>query len=253
MHRVFGSVVVRFIYLIHLTTAIFLRTPVKYEQNMKDSLAQPRNTNDFYLDGDPLRWVDESILEAICDRAQGKKLLDLGCGVGGYSRMLMDKGFEVIALDVNEQYVSIARSIGVDARVYDGHRLPIDASSVDSTFLMEVLEHVPDCKALLREIRHVTRNNVIATVPNNTQRLNGHIAWSHMLDVDHKNFFSEETLEELLKSEFRVVDIRQILPVDSFLAQDLLPYKLFRVYDKLLRIGLVRPRLFYRLLADAKC
>ena len=46
--------------------------------------------------------------------------------------------------DVVPEYVERARSIGVDARVYDGERVPLEDDSVDTVILLEVLEHLED-------------------------------------------------------------------------------------------------------------
>ena len=45
----------------------------------------------------------------------GPRVLDLGCGLGGYSKALAERGFDVRALDVSAEYVERARGLGVAA------------------------------------------------------------------------------------------------------------------------------------------
>ena len=89
-------------------------------------------------------------------------------------------------------YVERARALGVDApTLYDGVRLPLDDDAVDTVFLLEVLEHLEDPAALLREARRVARRNVLVTTPNCTQSFGRvPVEFSHMLDVDHRQFFT---------------------------------------------------------------
>jgi len=59
-----------------------------------------RNTNDWYEDRDPLSVVDDELID-ILHRAAGGRVLDLGCGLGGYSARLRAFGHACVGLDVN--------------------------------------------------------------------------------------------------------------------------------------------------------
>jgi hypothetical protein len=45
-------------------------------------------------------------------------VLDLGCGLGGYSKVLAERGFHVSAFDVVREYVERACALGVPAELY---------------------------------------------------------------------------------------------------------------------------------------
>jgi SAM-dependent methyltransferase len=210
-----------------------------------------RDANEWYLDVDPLAVVDDTLLGFV-DEHGGHELLDLGCGLGGYAHLLVRRGHSVKALDVNPEYVRVARELGVDAETFDGASIPLPDDAVDTVFMIEVLEHIPAPEKILTELRRVARRNVIITVPNNTESFTAPVEWSHMLEVDHKNFFTRDSLAALLRPTFRTVEVAEVAPVDGTLARDLLPRWLWVVHRALAKVGLVRDRYFFRLIAEAQ-
>lgn len=208
-----------------------------------------RDTNDWYETKDPLSVVDWSLVEAVHGHA-GSAVLDVGCGLGGYSAALKGLGHTCVGVDINPRYVETACGIGVDARVYDGLRLPFANRSFQTSFAIEVLEHVPDPGSLVAEAARVSSDGFLATVPNCSQDFGGAgVVFDHMLDADHRNFFTRESLARLLRPFFAEVDVREIVPVNAELARVLLPRPAARVYRYLLRQGWLRPTHYFRLLA----
>ena len=207
----------------------------------------PRDTRSWYRDADPMEQVDAALVEFVREHA-GRSLLDLGCGLGGYSKVLADHGLEVKALDVVPEYVERARSIGVDAELYDGERVPMADGCVDTVILLEVVEHLDDPARLLREARRVARPGVLVTTPNCTQDFGeAPVEFSHMLDVDHKQFFTESSLRALLDEVFGSSVVEQSAPIDRHLAGKVLPPPLRQLHRWLDSAGLVKPRFFFRL------
>ena len=183
----------------------------------------PRDTRSWYRDADALEQVDEALVD-FAARHAGQRILDLGCGLGGYSKRLGERGFEVRALDVVPDYVERARALGVAAELYDGERLPLDDGAVDTVILIEVIEHLEDPAALLREARRVAARNVLLSTPNCTQDFGPvPIEFSHMLDVDHRQFFTVASLTGLLDEVFGSCVVEQVAPIDRDLAGLLLP------------------------------
>jgi SAM-dependent methyltransferase len=207
----------------------------------------PRDTRSWYRDADAMEQVDHALVDFVAEHASGT-ILDLGCGLGGYSKALSDRGFDVVAYDVVPEYVERARALGVRAERYDGVRLPLPDDAVDTVFLLEVIEHLEDPAPLLREARRVARGDVLVTTPNCTQSFGRvPIEFSHMLDVDHRQYFTEDSLRELLDGVFGSSVVEQVAPLDRALAGLVLPRVLRPLYRWLDRRGLVRPRYFFRL------
>jgi 2-polyprenyl-3-methyl-5-hydroxy-6-metoxy-1,4-benzoquinol methylase len=212
----------------------------------------PRDSRSWYLDVDPMSQVDHALVDFVHEHG-GHRLLDLGCGTGGYAKVLAERGHEVLALDVNPDYVRVARELGVQADVYDGGALPLADGAVDSVVLLEVLEHLERPAELLAEARRVASLNVLASTPNCTQRFDPvPIEFSHMLDVDHRQRFTLHSLGELFGSVFDEYTVEQAAPLDSMIAALVIARPLRPLQRALERLGLARPRFWSRLLAQGR-
>ena len=85
-----------------------------------------------------------------------RRVLEVGPGPGELSaRMTAELGAEVVALDVSERMVELARRRGVDARVGDVQSLPFEDGSFDTVVAAWMLYHVPDLDRGLAEIARV--------------------------------------------------------------------------------------------------
>ena len=81
------------------------------------------------VEGDDAREVTFQTIAATHPR----RLLEVGSGPGELSaRIMAELGAEVIALDVSERMVELARGRGVDARVGDVQELPFADASFDT-------------------------------------------------------------------------------------------------------------------------
>jgi len=211
----------------------------------------PRDSRSWYLGADPLEQVDRRLVDFV-DAHAGQRVLDLGCGLGGYSLALSERGHDVRALDVSEEYVKRAGELGVDAATYDGEHIPLGDGSVDTVMLIEVLEHLEEPGRLLAEAHRVARDGVVVSTPNCTQSFDpAPVEFSHMLDVDHRQQFTRGSLEELLKGAFGSAVVEQAAPVDAQLAGMVAPRPLRPLARGLFRFGIARPRYYSRLLGRA--
>jgi 2-polyprenyl-6-hydroxyphenyl methylase / 3-demethylubiquinone-9 3-methyltransferase len=87
---------------------------------------------------------------------EGLRLLDIGCGAGLVAEPLAKMGFTVTGIDLAEENIAVARhhaeaqGVSVDYRASALETLPLDAP-FDAITLLEVVEHVPDVGAFVRE------------------------------------------------------------------------------------------------------
>jgi SAM-dependent methyltransferase len=85
----------------------------------------------------------------------GSRVLDFGAGTGEQARILTEKGFDVVAIDLGDS--SLARDRVYPVTDYDGRTIPLPDASVDVIFSSNVLEHVEDLPPAFREFRRVLK------------------------------------------------------------------------------------------------
>jgi ubiquinone/menaquinone biosynthesis C-methylase UbiE len=213
------------------------------------------NRDNIYRDSKKLyseicenRILSRDIVD-FCRRYAGKKILDFGCATGDYCLELKRLGFKCIGVDINEDYVKIARDKGVEA-YFVKDKLPFDDKSFDTVIMIEVLEHVSNPAEILQEIKRVTRKNVCLTVPNNTQfyKLKQfNLTYEHMLEGDHVNFFTKESLSNLLSKHYNKYYVKEEEPI---YAHGLLPWYIRKPISLAIRVGLIKPLVYFRLYAE---
>lgn len=99
-------------------------------------------------------------------------ILDLGCGTGGHTVRLAERGSRVVGIDLTRGGVRAARerckAKGRDCLfiVGDAENIPLRADAVDVAWTSLLLHHFPKLDKLPAELARVTRSRVVAFEPN---------------------------------------------------------------------------------------
>ena len=98
----------------------------------------------------------------------GARALDVGCGVGQVVARLTEAGYEAYGVDVSEPNIDRARKTSSRCQFYDGKKLPFGDAFFASVGALNVLEHVDEPEAFIRELVRVTELNgrIVLSSPN---------------------------------------------------------------------------------------
>src|SRR5215208_5908063 len=100
--------------------------------------------------------------------ADRPSILDVGCGIGQYSRM---PARQYTGIDLNAQYIEYAqrqsRDLSRSFRCVDGRTLAHEGSRFDLVLMVDLLHHLPeaDCIALLQVASRIARRGVLSFEP----------------------------------------------------------------------------------------
>jgi SAM-dependent methyltransferase len=106
--------------------------------------------------------------ETLMPDTPGARALDVGCGVGQVVARLQDAGFEAHGVDVSQPNIERAKKVSDRCRLYDGKKLPFPDEHFASAGALNVLEHVDEPEAFIREIVRVVEpgGKVVLSSPN---------------------------------------------------------------------------------------
>ncbi len=170
----------------------------------------------IYGVGPPGRVADPNSIELT--KALPGPVLDFGCGSGALVAELHALGTPAHGLELERPPIveSIPTALRPSITLYDGNfPSPFETGAFASVFCSEVLEHIPDFEAGVREITRLARQEVIITVPDAGAIPLGFrhavVPW-HLLEASHFNFFNQSSLAALLQPHFAKVEFSRMCP-----------------------------------------
>lgn len=182
--------------------------------------------------------VFHGALDRLAGQVQGRRLLDLGGGVGHFARCALDRGWDAWSVDV-----SPAASAAAGARIGPERALPAVPDALAGTFdvvtLWCVVAHLADPRRILDEAVHALRpgGRLFLTTPNfRFQSAYARVlaASGRSLDFaahDHVAHFTPRSLRLLLEQHgfdvrpFTYVGVTEDCLLDRRLASALVPAK----------------------------
>lgn len=143
-----------------------------------------------------------SLLDGFEPQRRTNRLLDVGCGVGDFARVALDRGWEAHGVEFDATARAICESKGVPTT-----QGPLDPSdhppgSFDVITLFEVLEHLVDPAQEMRNVAGLLRpgGHLYLTTPNFaslSRRILGP-RWRVVQYPEHLGYFKPATIDELL-------------------------------------------------------
>ena len=129
----------------------------QYEKHHRER----RDEGDFVFVPERIPFFQEAI-------GRGRRVLDLGCRSGAFTRHFLD-GNEVVGLDVDRVALEKAAELGIEPVIANVEEpLPFDDASFDAVVAGELFEHLRFPEGVVGEVRRVLRAGgvLVGSVPN---------------------------------------------------------------------------------------
>jgi ubiquinone/menaquinone biosynthesis C-methylase UbiE len=139
----------------------------------------------------------------------GMKVVDVGCGDGGYSRFCAENGADVTAVDAQEEKVR-----GLEASLADGAQgtlkgivsecnpIPLPDGYADLVICTEVLEHVKSPPEFVEELSRITKpeGRLLLTVPDERSEklIQGVAPDGYFTEPNHIRIFTPDKFTRLV-------------------------------------------------------
>jgi 2-polyprenyl-3-methyl-5-hydroxy-6-metoxy-1,4-benzoquinol methylase len=131
----------------------------------------------------------------ILDMVEGKNILDVGCGACTLSKILVEKSYNVTAIDDDEKAIEIAKKKGIRGFKADIISWKTN-TKFDCVIASDVLEHIDDDKLVMRKIRAMLKPGgcLILNVPSYK-----FLFGKHDIYLGHKRRYSDDELKTKLE------------------------------------------------------
>ncbi|MHC1635416.1 MAG: class I SAM-dependent methyltransferase [Candidatus Methanospirareceae archaeon] len=151
---------------------------------------------------------------------RGKKILDIGCGEGYVSSVLVEDN-EVYGLEISEVAVEKAREKGIKALFSNLEHIPFPDKSFDVVLALDILEHLFDPIFVLREANRVLKDDgiLLISIPN-AANIYSRLVFLFTGEIKDAAEVSEKRTPEFMFSEhirfFSAKKIRKALQLTNF-------------------------------------
>jgi SAM-dependent methyltransferase len=168
---------------------------------------------------------------ALLGEVAGKKVLDVGCGEGGYTRILASKGAQVTGIDGSAKLIDIAKrraekeNLTITHEVRNANSLyGIEDSSFDIVLAAMSLMDVEDYSGAVAEIYRVLRKGgeFLMSITHPCFMGRGSRWWRNADgEIDHyaiNNYMNSEAWEEFVTDRFSKPVLFRHMPLESFIS-----------------------------------
>jgi SAM-dependent methyltransferase len=155
------------------------------------------------------------------------KILDVGCNSGVAVGILQERGYDAYGTDLDEGAIAAGTARGIkNLKVATGNRQPFDDATFDVVLALDVIEHIDDDHAAVREMKRVLKPGGIMIIKVPAFKF----LWGLQDEVaHHKRRYTKESLAHVLTSEG--LELKRTTYFNTFL---FMPITAVRMLQKLI-------------------
>jgi 2-polyprenyl-3-methyl-5-hydroxy-6-metoxy-1,4-benzoquinol methylase len=163
------------------------------------------------------RWMSGTDNQGHYLARTGQHVLDIGSGSCLSLLELRNLGIKGSGVEADPNVEAIAKKYNLNVHIGSIHDTPFSGQRYDLITLNQVIEHVPDPRALLRTIsgRLTSDGRVALSFPNASslqRRLSG-VRWINWHVPYHQHHFNRRSFKQLSQSEgYCIVSVRSVTP-----------------------------------------
>ncbi len=183
---------------------------------------------------------------------RNKRVLEIGTSTGYITKILKDRGNQVIGVEIDKEAGEIAKQYCLSMIIGDVEELNLDAhidlESIDVIVLADVLEHLRWPGGLLRNVKKYLKKDgyLVISLPNIAHGdiilnlMDGNFRYTSMglLDETHMRFFARKSIKDLFSQYgYEIADIGRVkIPLgntETKLDLNRFPKELIRLINRL--------------------
>lgn len=143
--------------------------------------------------------LDKERAELLKKYLIGKRILDVGCGLGVYVDYICSLGLKGFGVDLVDEFIK-KNKVNKKGEFIKGaaEKLPFEDDFFNTVILFDILEHGDDLK-ILEEAKRVSKKRIILIVPRevDTKLSNSGVIFRHYLDKTHLREYKEKDFKKL--------------------------------------------------------
>ncbi|MGE0128178.1 MAG: class I SAM-dependent methyltransferase [Blastocatellales bacterium] len=118
--------------------------------------------------GKPHRPYQEHLLAKVERMCDGRRMIEIGGGVGIFGKIAVSRGWDYTNHDVSDVALSYAGKLGLKTRLIENQQINLAPNSADLIALWEVIEHIREVSGYLKIIREALAPNgvLLMSTPN---------------------------------------------------------------------------------------
>lgn len=145
------------------------------------------------------------------------RVLDLGCAFGFATRMLERRGYDAVGVDGSPTYIARAQRASAQGTylLADAAHIPLPDADFDGILFLDVLEHLPDEGAAIREIARLLKpgGTLVLSVPHRglLSEVDSLNLYAACVRATHRGLFPPEIAATGVHRYYSVAQIRALL------------------------------------------